>query len=245
MRGKVKPPLQRFNFEGGEDGLPGDKYLAFDPMRLQEGVTVARHISHLKTCFQAAWAMEDIWSHILENGIRNYYLRKCSRRVEGTIPNPELNLFTAGSFYCHCVDGEMGNQKICPSLATFADYFVNEYMAGFMEKVGAAGAGGDWINWLRGWTEVYKLRFDNLLDGLIGTAAARADRKFLDLWNESRWDELMVQYGHFGKLLTNPSVIELDGIVDNEEKSLMMAFLLVTLFEIRQHKETVRRTEWQ
>lgn len=54
-------------------GPEGSDFLAFDPMRLQPGVSVARHASYLKSCFEAAFPMESWMALLLENGILEYY----------------------------------------------------------------------------------------------------------------------------------------------------------------------------
>ncbi len=69
----LKHAVQRRNFEGDPSGKAGADFIRFDPMRLQSGVTVARHISYLKPCFMAAFPGSELSGLILENGLIAHY----------------------------------------------------------------------------------------------------------------------------------------------------------------------------
>lgn len=73
-QGRLGYELRRRHFEGHpSEPRPGDDHLCFDPMRIQPHVTVTRHISYLKSCFEAAFQMPDWFSLRIENALRQYY----------------------------------------------------------------------------------------------------------------------------------------------------------------------------
>jgi hypothetical protein len=73
-QGRLGYELRRRHFEGHpSEPRPGDDHLCFDPMRIQPHVTVARHISFLKACFESAFQMPDWFSLRIENALREYY----------------------------------------------------------------------------------------------------------------------------------------------------------------------------
>jgi len=73
-QGSIGYELRRRHFEGHpSEPRPGDDHFCFDPMRIQPHVTVARHISFLKACFESAFQMPDWFSLRIENALREYY----------------------------------------------------------------------------------------------------------------------------------------------------------------------------
>ncbi|MHB1768273.1 MAG: ATP-binding protein [Phycisphaerae bacterium] len=228
--------LRRFNFESdpvqwcqkdGRDaeGVKSSKFLPFDPMRLQKGVSVARHVSYLKSCFEAAFPLTPPLAMVLETGIRRYYT---DPRKDGGCG---LKLFQTGGPGVHTVEKKVG--RIFPSLQTFTNYFCGTFL-----KQAFPDHGRDTQEVL----DFFRRRFDNLTSGLIGEASRAADAcLFLD--RDRR------RYEMFSLLLTNASkperrlstIIELDGIPDAEQKALVMAFLMTFLFEYRQAEDMARR----
>ncbi len=230
--------LRRFNFESDPvrwrrkdgrdaDGVKSSRFLPFDPMRLQKGVSVARHTSYLKSCFEAAFPLTPPLAMVLETGIRRYYT---DPREDGGCG---LRLFQTGGPEVHTVEKKLG--RIFPSLRTFTDYFCGTFL-----KHAFPDHGKDTQEVL----DFFRRRFDNLASGLIGESSRAADAcLFLD--RDRR------RYEMFSLLLNNAArremplstVIELDGIPDAEQKALVMAFLMTFLFEYRQAEDmALRRT---
>jgi hypothetical protein len=205
--------VQRFNFDG-EDGFMHPDFLPFDPMRLQDGVTVARHVSYLKSCFEAAFPMEPFLSLILENGIRSYY----------TSPSDEggcgLSLFDLGGIDAHSIRDE---RDIYPSLTTFARFFCGFGISSNVSFVDRAFP--DKSEKAAEFVSMFKRRFENLLGGVLGEASRKADTFF---------GANLEDFELFTQTFSRNTVIELDAIPDPEQKSLTMAFLLTFLFEKRQ-----------
>ncbi len=217
------PNVARFRFEGQGDGNPASDFLPFDPMRLQPGVSVARHISYLKSCFEAAFPLTDILSLVLENGLRAYYTR----------PIPEggcgLRIFQRGGRACH----RIVNDTVRPSFRTFCDFFVDRYLEEVLAPPSSGKISASSLEFLYTWRQVFRRRFENLVGGPLGEAFRRADVY-------ARRD-LARFYDPFSYLLLRPTILELDAIADNEQKALVMAFLLTFLFERRQAEDMLRR----
>jgi hypothetical protein len=216
--------LRRFNFEGNKDGSLrlSDDFLAFDPMRLQTGVSVVRHASFLKSCFEAAFPLSPVGALVLENGLLNYY----TDEENGGCGLPP---FATGGPNSH----QIRNGKVFPSLRTFAEYFCGDSDKSFINRTFPVRGSSDKDT--QEVKDVFRRRFQNLTDGLLGYASKKADKMF--------FDDKFGQYEMFSKSLSGEgsTIIELDGIPDPQQKSLVMAFLMTFLFERRQADDLLRR----
>ena len=208
----------RVRLEGGPDEKRAPDFLAFDPLRVQEGVTVARHASYLKSCFEAAFPMDQVMALLLENGLLRYYTAPQDQGGCG------LRKFTrGGAKICTIRDG-----KVFPSFATFRCYFETVFLPEQFK-------GGDAAQNQRSqeWRSIFERRFDNLDNGLIGECFRKADLKTLhDKENN---------YDYFRRYLSTNTIVELDAVPDAEQKSLLMAFLLTYIFERRQAEDFLAR----
>jgi hypothetical protein len=217
LKGRI-PNLSRRRFEGDADGKTLPDYLRFDPMRVPQGVTVARHAALVKSCFEAAFPLDPLLSLVLDNGIREYYLAPTANGGCG------LQLLSrGGSSICRIEGG-----AVFPSYATFRDYFIHRYIPKAFPD--AATKGG------KPAVDVQKLferRFDSLSSGLLGESFRLAD-EYARVSPEKYYDLLQ-------GALTRNVIVELDAIADGEQKALMMAFLLTYLFEYRQSEDFAAR----
>ncbi len=224
--------LRRRRLEGTRAGVASDDFLAFDPMRLQDGVSVARHASYLKSCFEAAFPLEPVLAMILDAGIRAYY----------TDPSEwgcRLNIFSRGGASAHRVekyrvrkDGkEEVIDRVHPSLQGFKTFFLKRFLS---TVVVAKEGQGRLAELQEQWRQIFQRRFDALTGGMIGVAADKADARFVT-------DR--TQYDPFSELLSGRTVLELDGVPDDEHKALMMAFIMTFLFERRQADDLALREE--
>ena len=212
----LKPNLKRKRLEGTEEGKQGEDFLAFDPMRLQDGVSVARHASYLKSCFEAAFPLEPVMAMIFEAGIRDYYTDQSDRGCK-------LQMFSRGGHQAHRkVRWENGKIIVHPSLSGFRRFFLEAYLPNIIK---VAQDQPKLAELRETWLQYFKRRFDSISKGMIGIAARNADMLFIRDENA---------YNPFSTLLSGPTVLELDGIPDDEHKSLMMAFIMTFLFERRQ-----------
>ena len=217
------PGLKRWCLEGGPDGRHSSDYLYFDPLRLQPGVTVARHVSYLKSCFLAAFPMTDVQALVFENGLFEYYTQPPATGGCG------LSRFTRGSAQCHRVDTE--KRLVWPSYQTFYQFFIDRYLPEAM-RTSEDSAGGRRSDFVFEWKQMFQRRFSNLAKGPLGTAFERADAAVVA--NSGAWNP-------FGIIPAHPTVIELDGVPDNEQKALIMSLLLTFLYERRQADDIARR----
>jgi len=206
--------VQRYRFEGTPAGVPANDFLVFDPLRLQNGVTVARHVSYMKSCFEAAFPMEPWQALFLENALLEYYLN--DEKAGGCGLN--LALFTRGSEDTVRV----ADKAVYPSFATFKTFLLDYFLPKEFARP-SSPAPGDRVEEFR---QIFRRRFDNLAQGPLGKAFETADRY-------TRRDPKKY-FAPFGYLLGKPTVVELDGIPDGEQKALVMAFLLSFLYERRQ-----------
>ena len=213
--------LRRVRLEGTKEGRPDPAFLAFDPMRLQEGVSVSRHASYLKTCFESAFPLEPATAMILDAGIRGYY-------TDSSEFGCNLSLFSRGGRDVHRWANvrlkrmEQLASVVHPSLEGFQYYFLDV----FLPSVIKVSIDQPRIAELyESWRQIFERRFEALRSGMIGYAAANAKSKF-----RTNPDN----YNPFTELLSGRCILELDGIPDDEQKSLMMAFITTFLFERRQ-----------
>ena len=222
--GKVS--CQRFRFEGDDQGKPSADFLAFDPMRLPKGVTVARHASYLKSCFEAAFPLEPVAALLLEAGIRSYYTEHLEQGGCG------LSLFQRGekilirSIVRTQKNGKK-HQLVSPSLHGFFGFFLDRFLStAFPAEQNQPKL-----------IEI-KRRFEAIWSGMIGESAKLADAIFIQNKDQGRNNP-----DPFDSILHKNTIIELDGIPDEEQKSLLMAFLLTALFERRQAEDFLKRSQ--
>ena len=269
--------LTRWRFEGDPHGEPVADFLAFDPMTLQRGVSVARHVSYLKSCFLAAFPLPSSEGLMLESSLREYYtstaadlgcgLKLFARGAAQTNVWREDPVFD-GAGSVSVKDGVKRTTRILhPSMDGFFRYFkykflpravmgsgnlrpnpvvkrldemmtkvpesvakeYREQLRRFLPKRGQSTPKMEEL--LIDWRQFFERRFDAIQAGPIGLAARGAAREF---------ERTGVLTG-FERMLESNAVIELDGIPDDEQKSLMMAFLLTALFERRQSDDLIER----
>jgi hypothetical protein len=204
------------------DSVLMENYLPFDPMRLQVGVSVARHASYLKSCFEAAFPLDNALSLVLESGLREYYVRP--KKSGGC----ELDLFSTGdgifkafttSAPSNSSDGPMITRHL-QSFQDFRSFFLDKYLEEVLAPAQNGKPSAQMAELLITWRQIFERRFNNLHTGPLGRAFKHAD----DL---RKGDP-------FAELLRGPTIVELDGISDNEQKAMAMAFLMTFLFERRQ-----------
>jgi hypothetical protein len=221
LRGTI-PNLKRWRFEGTAEGKPGPDYLVFDPMRLQRGVSVARHISFLKSCFAAAFPLGEVGVLLLENALRAFYM---APREDGKDGGCGLTLLTRGGPAAHVVQKDAaGRPTVYPSYRAFVRFMLNRYLPYDLNPRNLEKP----PEYALELHDAFRRRFVNLAEGQLGLAFQRADEHYIHdkrFWNP------------FPTLLERPTVVELDAIADNEQKALAMAFLLTFLYEHRQAED--------
>jgi hypothetical protein len=212
---KVVPDVQRVRLERREGAPVGHDFLIFDPLRIPKGTSVAKHASYVKSCFEAAFPLDAVSSLLLETGLLRYYMGRTSQGC--------------GFDKFHVGEGkpEIRNDKIYPSFATFREYFLESFLKD--EFAGSSAVSAQRAVDVYG---LFRRRFDNLDEGLVGECFREADRRTLRKPNYC---------GTFLPLLQRNIIVELDAVPDAEQKALLMAFLLTFVFEHRQAEDLIVR----
>lgn len=231
LAGKV-PYLKRKNFEGDADGDPGEDFLGFDPIRVPEGISVARHASYLKSCFEAAFPMEPVLALLMEKALVEYYTLPPSAGGCG------YRKFARGGPHLGRVEATRGRPaRIFPSFATLQDFVLGPFVEKEFSGGGAAGPGR--AGEMR---DIFRRRFENLSSGILGSSFERADSTYRlsaarngGTARPEHYDLLRTQ------LFRGPVIVELDAIPDASQKALAMAFLMSYLFEYRQAEDLKAR----
>jgi len=222
------PGLRRRRLEGTASGRPEKDFLLFDPLRLQGGVSVARHVSYLKSCFQAAFPLQDVQALFLENGLRAYYTRPVAEGGCG------LALLRHGGPNAHVFDEATG--RVAPSFDDFCRFFLDRFLREELMPDPASGVVGQHVSTLVfEWRQMFERRLRNLAEGPLGQSFRLAD-------NVVRTQRDVRYFNPFFDLIQGPTILELDAIPDNEEKALVLSFLLAFLYERRQAEDLARRS---
>ena len=229
----VLPALRRRNFEGDAQGRPGRDFLAFDPLRVPLGISVVRHASYLKSCFEAAFPMDPVIALLIEKGLLEYYTRNPREGGCG------FAKFARGGPSLGSVRPPVGGgaAKVFPSFDTFKDFLLGPFVE--REFSGSAGSAQSKAGEFR---DIFRRRFENLALGILGTSFELADKQYrLSAARnggvpDPRYYDLLSS-----NFLTRPIVVELDAIPDADQKSLVMAFLMSYIFEFRQAEDLAAR----
>lgn len=225
--------VQRLRFEGNEDGDRAESFLPFDPMRIPYGVTVARHASNLKACFEAAFPLEAVQALLLESGIRSYYTAPRSRGGCGyklfTLARPGMEIRRDLTVE---VESKGHNPaRLNPSLRGFEKYFLVKFLPKAFGS-GSKNQSRSAAEIRESFVQLFKRRLEALWDGMIGESARHAEQMYFE--DPSTYESLR-------PYLKSNTIVELDGIPDGDQKALMMAFLLTYLFERRQADDFAKR----
>lgn len=225
--------IRRWRFEAsGSKGIWDPDFIYFDPMRLQTGVSVARHVSYLKSCFEAAFPLEPWMGLFLENALVAYYTDGTENGGCG------FGLFRQGGKSAHAVRAYAHGAKkgqegaVYPAFSTFCLY-VLEY---FLPKEFPASKNPSSSDWVEQTRQLFRRRFTNLRESPLGRAFEKADAAY-------RKDQNL--FNPISRLLKGNSVVELDGVPDGDQKALIMAFLLTFIVEARQAEDQRRRQTGQ
>lgn len=224
----IVPEVKRVNFEGNVDGEPGEYFLAFDPLRVPAGISVARHASYLKSCFEAAFPLDPVLALLIEKGLIEYYTGPVADGCCG------FSKFARGGPHLGSVRPALRGprrMKVFPAFDTFKDFLLGP----FVEREFSAGTAQSKAAEFR---DIFRRRFENLALSILGTSFDLADLHYRlgAARNGGRPDPR-----YYDLLSTNflsrPIIVELDAIPDADQKSLAMAFLTTYLFEYRQAED--------
>lgn len=240
----IKPiEILRINLSGNGKGGPSDEFFAFDPMIIPDKTSVASHISYLKSVFQCAFPMDDVISLLFENGIYSYYLEylRFSSFNYGSNLNFILHDISSeirkGMTYKECFDfhklyfgikREESIKVVHPSFEGFINYFIEV----FLENEFPSGKKQD--NLAAEWRQIFKRRFYNLIKGPLGFSFQKFSEFVIEKDVNNCGSVCMSSVDVVKNYLNKYVVVELESISDNEQKALVMAFILTFFFEVRQ-----------
>lgn len=219
--------LNRFNFKKPflEDGTINLNYLRFNPLIPIPGISVIQHISYIKGCFNAAFPMHGIMPMILEECLSLVYSR--------LIGYTEKMMFDANQSpkYIHNIDKNLLNEKQIEqldflSLNSFKEVIDNYLNDDELFTEEDRTSFGTYL----------KRRIEKLTKGVLGNAFCP------ELWIDADNAPVCIQ-NNLVKMLTEPTIIELEDLADNDEKALVMAFIMTYLFEYRQTKPSIKSIE--
>lgn len=197
-----------FRYHAGDPWL-GDRcnpeFLRFNPLEVPRGISIAQHISFVKNCICAAFPMYGIAPLVLEIGLRRAY--------EQVFPN----LF-------HISQGTEDNWPSLVGLrASLKNYINREFTHAESRKE---------------WDDMFQRRFDNLLNGVLGYVFTPAKWKsangksqiFTAVPAASGKPEYRLP---LDVIMNERAIIDLEALADDDEKALVIAFLLTLLYEKR------------
>jgi hypothetical protein len=210
--GEQLPKVFTFNLvspwetNGLRAGQCDRSFLRFNPLAVPPGITVAQHISFIKSCICAAFPMYGAMPIVLEIALRNLYLKRY------------------GLFY----RAMLGDQFwVWPKLSDLQRE-LEEYAKTVKHKEVREALEDQFLR-----------RFTLLLGGVLGYALD-PDKWFPD---DGQSLDIEINIGEgpgevdyrwpHEVILSYPTVIELEALADDDEKALVMAFLLTLLYEYR------------
>lgn len=216
--------LHRFNFRRPltPEGECNPEYLRFNPLIPMPGISVTQHISYIKGCFNAAFPMHGIMPLILEECLNLLYEDKFNLADEfdffDATKSPRYIWHSLNAVQPGC-DREDSVDLHYQLNLSFLGGIIKEYTSD-EELFPDEKTRQDFGSYLQ-------RRFVRLTKGLLGNALCP------DRWVNARQDDILIP-DIMHTLLTEPTIIELEDLADNEEKALIMAFLMTYLFEYRQ-----------
>lgn len=211
--------LNRFNFKRpfNDDGRLNKEFFRFNPLIPIAGINIAQHISYIKGCFSAAFPMHGIMPMILEDCLYELYGNACKLGKSGkdffnVIKSPKY-------FYDKKVDIFSENEKILADRLDIKelDNIIDKHLQDeklYPDKRTKQEFGG-----------YLQRRIQRLTKGVLGFTLS--PKQWLD-------SQRSIVNNNIATLLEKPTIIELEALADNEEKALMMAFILTMIFEHRQ-----------
>lgn len=219
--------LNRFNFKRPylSDGSLNPAYLRFNPLVPIEGISSVQHISYIKGCFNAAFPMHGIMPMVLEECLYRLYT--------GVSGGDERRLFDGALSpkYFHHMDRTQMDEAArdtvdmltIPTLKDVIDvYLDNAELFSEEER--------------RDFGSYLKRRVEKLTKGVLGNAFCP------ELWVDENNSSVGIT-DNIAKMLTEPTVVELEDLADNDEKALVMAFIMTYLFEYRQTRPSLKTIE--
>lgn len=194
---------------GAKQGRCYPRFLRFNPLAVPPGISVAQHISHIKSCICAAFPMYGAMPIVLELALRNLYVEQ-----------QRMLFFDRGGSPSQRAPSLTGLQQ------QLMKYIDNPQNVPHKETADA----------LR---DVFLRRFTYLLSSVVGYVCtpekwARTTGEPDDIRTKVRDENGRPHYYNpLEVILSKPAVVDLEALADDDEKALLMAFLFTLLYEHR------------
>lgn len=216
--------LNRFNFKSIFDGKgdANNNFLRFNPLIPIPGISVNQHISYIKGCFNAAFPMHGIMPMVLEECIYNLY-KSCVLETDDQFFDPACS-----PRYLH--DKIRTDSK--SNLPDWVELLNLDYLRAVIKiylddpELFSDSDRTEFGSYLMRRME----KFDH---GVLGQALCPGN------WCDKKGN-LQPIPDNIITALTQPTIIELEDLPDNDDKALIMAFLLTYLFEYRQVMPSIK-----
>ena len=227
---QAKQPLLYFQFSRPwlTNGQPDPTFFRFNPLIPPRGITLTQHLSYMMNCIMAAFPMFGIAPLVLEDCLTEFYkLREIIDPINGmTRRGPglkESSFFQAIESPGYIVRRKLGDQT---EVETNNDTVTMKVFSKFIGKYLSDNA------------SLYDSKVRDELDGVLNRRFMRFTKGQLgQVLSPENWRPPGQGYStipdNMALLLNQPCILDLDGLARNEDKALMMAFVLTYLFEVR------------
>lgn len=211
--------LNYFNFKNPflSNGDLNKEFFRFNPLIPIEGISIAQHISYIKGCFSAAFPMHGIMPMILEDCLYELYGIACKIDVDGKgffdlAKTPKYQYEQKLSSLTVLEQNVYSKLDINSLTKVIEHHLKNEKL--YPDSRTRQEFGG-----------YLQRRIQRLTKGVLGFSLSPSK------WKSTHHETVN---NNIQTLLTKPTIIELETLADNEEKALIMAFILTMIFEYRQ-----------
>jgi DNA helicase HerA-like ATPase len=214
---KTGTPLHVFKFKNPfkEDGSVNPEFLRFNPLIPAPGISVVQHISYIKSCFCAAFPIQGIAPLVLEEALLEQYKKYYAGK-------PESFLFDGNESPSHHYKPGKKNTKRLDNLTLYNLPAIIDKILDVKEAMYSQEEKDTLGGYLK-----RRIRF--LTRSILGHSFC--PEKWANIYGESEEID-----PNLTRIFNEPTIIELDDLADNDEKALIMAFILTYLFEYRKKK---------
>lgn len=215
--------LNRFNFKNPwkNNGECNPEFLRINPLIPMKAIPIVQHISYIKGCFGAAFPMHGIMPLVLENSILKLYEDIVG---EGRVLFDENHPVK----YHHDVAIDDLDDRSKDIVEYINISGLSASISGYLENKELFTDEDE-----KDFGSYLKRRFEKMTDGIIGHSLNP------NLWKSDK-EEIELIPNNLEKIFTEPTIIELESIPDNEDKALIMALILTYLFEYRQTQPNLK-----
>jgi hypothetical protein len=193
---------------GPKKGRCYPRFLRFNPLAVPSGISVAQHISHIKSCICAAFPMYGAMPIVLEIALRNLYVEQ------------EMPFFDRGGSPTQRTPTLFGLQQQLMQYVSDPQNVPHKETADALRDV-----------FLRRFTNL----LSSVLGYVCAPEKwTTMDGQQDDVRTKMRDENGQPHYSDpLEVILSRPAIVDLEALADDDEKALLMAFLFTLLYEHR------------